>query len=130
MAVCTGQRQTELQFIQASRGRATAECGGPLLVLSLSLAQLSVLNDAASDAAIARLWVASAGVNAHRGLDFQLCAAHWMDLIYWCGIHSALLECPASFTLACALIRALAQAAGWDMRELANLLAWQRVALT
>ncbi len=127
---CVGtEKVTEFEFINSVRGRSSGECRGPLLALSFTGLTLETLEESfVSYPAYALLW---SGFTPSDGLiTFSLCAAHWMDLSYLAGINGRRHDRADWFNVASLLLRQLLDAAGWDAKEISNMVTWQRVQLT
>lgn len=117
---------TEIDFVASLRER-DHDCRGPLLEIALPEPHFIGIGDslAVSD----RLWAAAATATDDT-VTFSLCAAHWMDLSYFTGVSGVVNGRPDWSLIANDLLCAILRAAGWDFKEMSNLLAWRRAQLT
>ncbi len=131
---CVGTgAQTEFEFIRSLRDRGRegfGECRGPLLTLTLSGHGLQTLEDSLmSCGAHETLW-SGFQRSAAADMAFTLCAAHWMDISHVAGNHARQYQRTDWFAEASSLLKRTLHTAGWDPKEIANMVAWQRVQLT
>lgn len=122
---------TELDFIASMANRGADQCRGPIVDLSFSAVRLDTLETAFdSDQASGLLW----GGLVHRTdgawLTFGLCAIHWMDLASLVGVRARQYVRGDWMAEASILLNQVCEQAGWDPKEISNLLTWQRVQLT
>jgi hypothetical protein len=129
---CTGSVcRTELDFITALRRRGSGACCGPLLTLALVTRRLETMETALahSERAGEVLWAGFV-----RGDDppfrFALCAGHWLDIGFTIQIRAIRLQQLIWRNESINLLRQVCQEAGWDPKEISNMMTWQRVLLT
>lgn len=120
----------ELEFVHELVTRDLGQCRGPLLRITfrpyrVSLLELIMNSTAASDV----LWDGFQGESYH-GLHFERCAAHWMDLAALCGLRAAQYRRVDWSTTADRFMENVCTTAGWDTKEIVNLIAWQGEKLT
>jgi len=118
---------TELDFVASLTGRNHG-CRGPLLSITLPQPHITGIGDSLATRAD-QFWSAASPATGD-SFTFTLCAAHWLDLSYLCGISGTLNGRRDWFNIATDLLNAILRSAGWDPRELSNLLAWRRGQLT
>ncbi len=125
-------RATEYEFIASMRHRAPGQCRGPALSLPLSAYRLELLEEAAvgAPALVERLWDGFQPWAECRQLSFTMCAGHWFDLSYTAGVNARRTGRRDWFDAAGALLSQAMDIAGWDPKEIANMVNWQRVSLT
>ncbi len=125
------KRQTELDFVLAMRGRTPAQCCGPLVTLPLIGYRLELLEASFhSPRALAVLWDGLVESATDDRLMFRLCVAHWLDLSYLAGFHGHRCSRRDWMGEAATLLKQVCRGAGWDAKEIANMMVWQRVRLT
>ncbi len=130
---CVGAPEplTELDYILSLRDRQPAGCCGPLITLPVIGYRVELLETSfQSPAASALLWDGMLPNHDGDPLQFRLCAAHWMDLCYLCGMQGRRTNRRDWIGEATVLIKQVSTGAGWDAREIANMMMWQRVLLT
>lgn len=132
MACLPTEVRDELEFVHAMCGRSPdqGECRGPLLRLVFWPYRLFVLENildcqSASDL----LWDGFSG-DRPQGVHFELCAAHWMDLVILCALQARRYRRQDWLNEAQHLLDGVCSTAGWDPKEIANMFAWQRERLT
>lgn len=123
---CVGKPvHTEWEFIQSLHDRKDGdECRGPVVQLAFRPFRLSELERGLdTDADYALLW---SGFVPHTaptiGLTFALCVLHWMDIagrLMWKATES---HDDAMLTDASVLVQASCRLAGFDPKEISNLL--------
>lgn len=118
---------TELDFVASLAGR-NHDCRGPLLPITLPQPHIEGIGD--SLAVRGDTFWSSSTPAAGNSFTFTLCAAHWLDVSYLCGISGTLNGRRDWFNIATELLNAILRTAGWDPREMSNLLAWRRAQLT
>jgi len=121
--------QTEWEFFRATRTREPDGCCGPLLKLEISDQQFHRIDEAINDGR-ARDLLTLQDDESPQPLWFLLCAAHWMDLIYVVGVKAVTQQEAVWFNTATVLLVQVCQAAGWDPKEVANLVKWRILSLT
>lgn len=120
--------QSEYEFVRSSADREPGSCSGPLLTLSFAAFRLAQLEAALPSDSADFLWD---GFQLDTGpLTFAHCAAHWMDLSLHAGMSARLHRRGDWFNGASHLLDLIFTTAGWDRKEMANLLLWRRVQLT
>jgi hypothetical protein len=128
---CTGTtaKTTEWAYVASLRRREPDQCWGPQLRLTIPTAVVATLEHSFQDvAAFERLW---GGLQPdHTELAFALCTGHWLDLSYLCGIHGRRYRRVQWTRAATDLLDEICHQAGWDAKEIANQMVWQRVLLT
>lgn len=119
----------ELDFVQALLSRQNfSECRGPLLVLILKRFSLFQLELMCSSTMVSdRLW---GGYQPGVRDVYQLCAAHWVDIATVAGYNARSSGRADWQSEALGLLRAVCEAASWDVKEISNMFAWQRQFLT
>ncbi len=138
MAGCTPSMAaaTEYEFVTSLAGRAPGQCHGPAVTLFLSGYRLELLEEALhSRQALDRLWdgfepYEIAWDGRDDKLAFRLCAAHWFDLSRRAGQVALISARRDLFGVAGVLLHEVLTGAGWDPKEVANMVTWQRVQLT
>jgi len=131
MGPCTGTgTQTELEFVHALRTRAAGRCCGPAVILPLVAYRIEVLESAFTSRAHELLWDGLVPVEDDDRLLFRLCAAHWMDLSYLVAMRGRDQHRGDWLGESVTLLKQICQGAGWDLKEVGNMMQWQRVALT
>lgn len=132
MACLPTKTSGELEFVHAmcTRTRPFAECRGPLLRVVLWPFRVFTLEhifdlQQASDT----LWDGYCE-DSPAGVLFELCGAHWIDLVTLCGLRARLCKRPDWNSEARHLLDDVCAAAAWDVKEIANMFAWQRERLT
>ncbi len=122
---------TELDFIHAMRGRRPGDCCGPVVRLPLAAYRVELLEDSfQSRKANEVLWDGLRPSTTDDRLLFDLCVAHWMDLSYLSGMQGRRLHRRDWIGEATTLLNQICRGARWDVREVANMMKWQRVLLT
>ncbi len=122
---------TEFEFIRALSEREPGQCLGPLVTVSLSGFRLVALEEALlAPLAVDLLWAGYRPPDTSCGLAFRLCAAHWFDLSYTAGINARQHLREDWFDTADDLLRRTLACAGWDAKEIANMVNWRRLSLT
>ncbi len=128
MTVCRDAgRTSELDFVASLNGR-NHDCRGPLLSLTLPQLHITGIGDSLAGRDD-KLWSA-ADSTIGDCVTFTLCAAHWLDLSYLTGISGTLNSRRDWFLIATDLLHRILRSAGWDPKEMSNLLAWHRAQLT
>lgn len=130
MACVPTNAVSELEFVKSLPGRGDEICAGPRLRMAVAADQVWEM-DRIFDSELAHevLWSGfehDSGV----GLEFALCAAHWLDLIALFWVRSLQQGLRESEVQARVLLRDLCFIARWDAKEIVNMLAWQRLRLT
>jgi hypothetical protein len=128
---CSGvDRSTEFEFIRQLADRRPNECRGPLIGHIFSGYTVAGLEESfQSESAHDLLWDGFLP-DCDTGLAFELCAAHWMDLACLTTARSRQHARRDWHALATFVLRETTTAAGWDLKEISNLLVWRRVPLT
>lgn len=132
MACRDTETTDELSFVQAlhTRNREVGECRGPLLRLGLwSWRVFSLEQIFDSQAANDVLW-AGMHEDGQLGIHFSLCAAHWMDLAALCWMRAQQHRRSDWHEEANQLLSEICVTAGWDVKEIVNMFAWQQARLT
>lgn len=126
MGCLGGPPLSEFEFIRAARTRLDAQCVGPVVTLCLPLDVLLCLQESLhSPAEHERLW---AGVRPDRPhSSFALCVAHWMQLCQRCARRSRIYARADWAACARLLHVSICTQAGWDRKEFANMVHWQKV---
>ena len=118
---------SEMDFVASLKGR-NHDCRGPLLSLTLPHQHVTGIGDSLAGRDD-KLW-SSIDTTSGDAVTFTLCAAHWLDLSYLTGV-SGTLNCRRDwFLIASELLHQILNGAGWDPKEMSNLLAWRRGQLT
>lgn len=127
--VGTVDKVVEYEFMSAAVNRTSGQCLGPVLTVDLAPYRLELLEDSLmSVPAYDLLWD---GFCPDLGnLQFAHCTAHWFDLCFIAGINAQTNQRRDWRTNAAELLRQICGQAEWDLREIANLMVWQRVLLT
>lgn len=129
---CSGsdERMTEMDFVRASVDRQPGQCLGPLLGLWFEWSRLDILADVSlGSRAYDRLRDGFEQTVSDQEIMFSLfsqCAAHWFDLAMLVGLGARLNEHPSWASEAATLVHQTCTNAGWDVKEISNLLHWQR----
>jgi hypothetical protein len=139
---CTGtDRVTEYEFIWSLDDRVDSwDCCGPMLSLAISPYRLALIIDAIhsheeafhSSNAYQVLWAGHASAVQAWGsvspdrVIFALCAAHWMDLSFLTGLYGRLYERRDWMAEGTGLLKEICITAGWDVKEIANMIAWRK----
>lgn len=122
----------ELEFVLSltTRQRAIGQCRGPLLRIAFWPYRVFVLEHVL-DSKIASdlLWDGFCD-DGCKELRFELCGAHWMDLASLCQVRADQYRRVDWSAQAGQLLRDVCQAAGWDEKEILNMIVWQRERLT
>lgn len=123
---------TELDFVQALYSRLSTDysCAGPLVHMSLWPWRVFTLERIFDNAEASDLLWSGFLSDGYVGVHFSLCAAHWMDLACLTWIRATQSGRPDSASEAQALAQDLCFSAGWDVKEIVNMLAWRRARLT
>lgn len=128
---CVGiGRQTEYEFIQSIRDRRPGDCRGPHATLKLWRHQIGLLDECfeIGTAPHDLLWQNFQADHPFEGFCvFRLCAAHWMDLSYLVGIRSRENGRVDWMALGSSLMHKACLGAGFDPKEIINMIHWQRV---
>lgn len=122
----------ELEFVHAlvARRCPVAECCGPLLRIAFWPYRVFVLEHLMdSPDASDLLWDGFMSDGAV-GIHFELCGAHWMDLVAVCQLRAAQYRRSDWGGQADQLLVDVCTTAGWDPKEILNMMAWQRERLT
>jgi hypothetical protein len=110
-------------FREVSNGRSPAgSCLGPEITMSLwswQVGQLERIFQGAPHSDL--LWSGYVNVKSV-GLEFQLCAAHWFDLVWYAGLAAFRDNRRDWAAQSGMLLTDLCLAAGWDHKEVANLI--------
>lgn len=131
MACVPAESQSEWEFVRSLFDRPSHDdCEGPLLHLCLSTEQVCVFerifdSERASD----MLWAGLRAVSDD-AVSFRLCAVHWLDLASLIYARSRQHDRSDWSMSAISLLAAVCMAAGWDAKEIVNMLTWQRTRLT
>jgi hypothetical protein len=128
---CTGEvgNLAEWAYVASLRYREIDACWGSLLRLTLPAESIALLEHSFQNTdAFERMWSGLQPDDTE--LTFVLCAAHWMDLSYLSGVHGRQYQRGSWSQVATDLLHEICRAAGWDAREIANQVVWQRVLLT
>lgn len=123
---------TELEFIQAlvRRRRVINECQGPLLRIAMWPYRVFLL-ESILDSSIASDMLWSGHCNdGCMGVHFELCGAHWMDLVILCEVRAFQYNRRDWQAEAEQLHIDVCRAGGWDPKEMLNMIMWQRERLT
>lgn len=132
MTCLPSETRGELEFVQAliSRDSGIGQCRGPLLRIAFRPFRVFALEHCMdSEVASDVLWDGFCG-DGRDGVQFELCGAHWMDLAALCQMR-ALQYHRADWTAEGEqLLRDVCRTAGWDAKEILNMLVWQRERLT
>jgi hypothetical protein len=72
------------------------------------------------------LWDGLALASSDR-VTFALCGAHWMDLSYLAGLHGRLQGRRDWSAEGSALLKDICTSAGWDVKEIANMIVWRNL---
>lgn len=130
---CTGTAPvTELQFATLLRDgdRDLFDCCGPTITLAFTAITVATLEDAC-ESALARelLWSGYCPQYLDQ-VVFTLCVGHWMILACLAGTRGRAYDRGDWLGSATTLLARICQHAGWDIKELVNMLSWQRTQLT
>lgn len=115
---------SEFEFVQAMIGRRVTECLGQTVTLTLGKFILDDLDDVLFACHMgdlhSRLWDGYVDEN-HGRFTFTLCAGHWMVVAAYAGTvdRNRPADRPGDGILWMTI-----KAAGWDHKEVANLLSW------
>jgi hypothetical protein len=123
---------SELEFVHALMGRdeELTQCKGAVIGIELWSYKVHVLEEIFdSQVASDLLWDGFTG-DGGKVITFQLCCAHWFDLAVLIELRAAQHCEPAYHHVAAQLLMALCHEAGWDPKELLNMVAWSRERLT
>lgn len=128
---------TEFDFVVSMDDRQPGECRGPMVTLGLTGMRLYRLQAGLRDEAAAGLLfsgldnaVRECGNESLVRLTFSLCAAHWFYLSFVLGVHAHESRRADWFAEANLLLTDLCLGAGWDIKELANMVRWREVDFT
>ncbi len=122
---------TELEFVHELRGLALDACAGPLVTLPLVAYRLEIVEASLThEWQHHKLWDAFLVRTDDDRMLFQLCVAHWMALAYIVRYAAVRVNDAHRFNESVTLERQVCQAVGWDVKEIHNMIAWQRVRLT
>ncbi len=129
MAVCCGSGYIdELTFVRSLHGRKAGDCRGPLVELVFEPGRFSDVEDVlTSTAAIGLLWSGFRPFANPSGLTFRLCAMHWLDLTGVLMAEAVAGQRSQLTIQTAALVRSIVETCGWDLREISNMLRWQRI---
>lgn len=121
----------ELEFFGRFRGREDGCCLGPVIKFSLGSWQIYQLERIfqGSSRHSDLLWSGFVG-DSHAGILFELCAAHWFDLIWFIGLMAFRHRRRDWAIQSGSVLCDLCYAAGWDRKEVANLITSMGVRLT
>jgi hypothetical protein len=126
---CAGSTPvTELQFATVLRDgdRDLFDCCGPTLTLPFTAITVAVLEDAFnSPVAHDLLWSGYCPQYLDE-IVFTLCVGHWMVLACLAGTRGRVYQRHDWVGAATALLTRICVSAGWDIKELVNMLSWQR----
>lgn len=124
-------RQTELEFVHSLRGRQVGECRGPLVEIELPARLAERLEDSfCGNVAALDILTESLHVACGTSATFRLCVAHWLDLAHVSVLHGQEHRNRQWVEVADNLFQRACRTAGWDPKELSNMLVWQRAKLT
>ncbi len=122
---------TEWQYVHQLHGRQGGSCCGPLVTLPLVDGRLDRLEEGLqSEMASRLLWSGLVDALEVNPRMFRLCAVHWMELCYLISNHAHTSRRRDWWGEASLLLRQICAGAGWDPKEIANMMMWQRVRLT
>lgn len=130
MACLPSQTCNELEFVSALLSRAHGQCRGPLMRFAFGPYRVFALEHI-MDSAVASdvLWDGFQGEGPD-GVHFELCAAHWVDLAALCELRSLQYRRVDWHETAESLMDKLCASAGWDPKEISNMIAWKSERLT
>lgn len=120
----------ELEFFDQMRDRDDRCCLGPLIKLSLWSWQVYQLERIIQGARHSDLLWSGFVTDRYVGIHFELCAAHWFDLIWFAGVMAHRHRRRDWAVQSGSLLCDLCYAAGWDQKEVANLITRMGVRLT
>lgn len=127
MSCTPDERTSELDFARSLTTRTSDECSGPLVSMDVTSRQVCELEEIfSSQLAVDVLWDGYQGSEAIGPLHFSICGAHWLDLVALVLLRSHQQQRQDWYWCANALVQTLCRSAGWDDKELNNMLVWQR----
>ena len=132
MSCTAGASCTELQFVTAlgARDSLSWNCIGPAVTLTLTGHEVRVIGSAVHSPVAFRMLIDNQDPGIDGDPQFTLCAVHWLDLAGLAGVHGRLYQRSRWLAVAAALVRRVCRHAGWDPKEISNLLGWQQIQLT
>lgn len=130
MACLPTETRGELEFVQALHDREAGRCRGPLLRLGFWPYRIFVLEHILDSQEASDILWDGFREDGCVGVHFELCGAHWLDLATLCAVRSRQYRRKDWVGEAEILMREICQSAQWDVREMANMFAWQRQRLT
>jgi hypothetical protein len=122
----------ELDFAHSllSRDHDLNDCTGSLIMMGFWSYQVFLLEHIfESKSASDLLWAGFTGDGADC-VQFELCCAHWFDLAVLVELRAAQHRRKDWADQAARLFQCLCALAGWDAKELLNMVAWTRERLT
>lgn len=121
----------ELEFFGQFRRRQDGCCLGRLIKFSLGSGSIYQLERSfeGSPRHSDLLWSGFVG-DHHVGIIFELCAAHWFDLIWFIGLMAFRHRRRDWAGQSGSLLRDLCYAAGWDEKEVSNVITSMGARLT
>lgn len=129
---CTGTAIIpELEFIQSLGDREPDGCRGPLIEICFRPIRFTQVEfGLASAKATELIWSGFQPHASTHGLAFRLCAVHWLDIVGLLMARGVRQGRSDYMTDATILINSICRGCDWDLREISNLLRWQRMSLT
>ena len=123
---------TEMEFVHSltTRSREVGECRGPLLRIALWSGRVVELQRIFHSRIADELLWSGVHPDGALGIHFSLCAAHWVDLAALCWVRARGQAKREWAVEALRLLRDVCQVAGWDAKELSNMLSWHGARLT
>lgn len=120
----------ELEFFAQIRRRPTGHCLGQLITLSLWSWQVYQLERIFQDGPHSELLWSGFVDDRYVGIQYQLCAAHWFDLLWFAGLMAYRDNRRDWAVQAGSLLSDLCYVAGWDRKEVSNLITGMGARLT
>lgn len=123
-----GLRYSELDFVLAmgERDARKGECAGPVVPLRFWPYRVFVLEHVLDSKAASDLLWDGFRDDPYKGVAFELCAAHWLELAAVVEVRAAQYGRDDWAFMGRTLALDLCESAEWDPKEIVNLFAWQR----
>lgn len=115
---------SELEFIQTSGSGETNQCRGQIVGISLDIRAANYVADFFHSAGLGPLFMGGLTNRNETTARFDFCVRHWFDFTSLLYGRAKQESNPYWEQAAKRLYRGACQAAGWDYRELENMVGW------
>lgn len=130
MACLPTETRGELEFVHALLARDLGQCRGPLLRIAFWPYRVFVLEQIMDSSLASDVLWDGFQEDGCLGVHFELCGAHWIDLAVLLLLRAMQYRRLDWSDEADQLLENVCASAGWDSKEISNMIAWQSERLT